>query len=185
MLCPCNMIGKDSRFNRRSIRLPHFDYGTGHAYLVTICTYHRQNYFGSIENGIITLSVTGNLIQEEIETIPKQRDSIELLEWTIMPNHVHFIILIREEGTARCAPTGQRQFGKLTTGTLPVIVRAFKSASSRRFHQTDKRRKPLWQRGYHEHVIRTEDDLRAARQYLIDNPQQWQFDHDNPDCLTK
>jgi len=38
----------------------------------------------------------------------------------------------------------------------------------------------LWQRNYYEHVIRTDDDLDRIRQYILDNPARWGYDHDNP-----
>ena len=38
----------------------------------------------------------------------------------------------------------------------------------------------LWQRNYHEHVIRNEEELHSLRQYIIDNPLQWALDQENP-----
>ncbi|MFQ6027420.1 MAG: transposase [Dehalococcoidia bacterium] len=38
----------------------------------------------------------------------------------------------------------------------------------------------LWQRGYYEHVVRTESELNQVRQYILDNPAKWLEDEDNP-----
>lgn len=38
----------------------------------------------------------------------------------------------------------------------------------------------LWQRGYYEHVLRNENDLRRAREYIVNNPARWSLDRENP-----
>jgi REP element-mobilizing transposase RayT len=37
-----------------------------------------------------------------------------------------------------------------------------------------------WQRNYHEHIIRNEDDLNSIRQYIMENPRLWAEDSLNP-----
>jgi REP element-mobilizing transposase RayT len=39
---------------------------------------------------------------------------------------------------------------------------------------------PVWQRSYYEHVIRNEDELSRAREYVVNNPVRWSIDRDNP-----
>jgi len=38
---------------------------------------------------------------------------------------------------------------------------------------------PFWQRNYYEHVIRYETELQKIRQYIRDNPLQWELDEEN------
>jgi hypothetical protein len=100
-----------------------------------------------------------------------------------MPNHLHGIIVINGRGTARRAPTGER-FGKPTVGSIPTIMRAFKSACTKRINDMrDARGTPVWQRNYYEHVIRDEDDLSRIRQYILDNPARWAEDENNPERM--
>jgi REP element-mobilizing transposase RayT len=40
--------------------------------------------------------------------------------------------------------------------------------------------KRLWQRNYYEHIIRNERALNAIRQYISDNPANWQADQLHP-----
>jgi hypothetical protein len=40
--------------------------------------------------------------------------------------------------------------------------------------------KLIWQRNYYEHVIRTDDELNKTREYIINNPMQWELDQENP-----
>jgi hypothetical protein len=42
----------------------------------------------------------------------------------------------------------------------------------------------VWQRSYHERVIRDEHELAAIRQYVADNPLKWAVDRENPRYLV-
>ena len=64
---------------------------------------------------------------------------------------------------------------------LPEILRGFKTYSSltiNRLRGTPG--KPVWQRNYYEHVVRTENDLDAIRRYIVENPLKWEQDPENP-----
>jgi REP-associated tyrosine transposase len=68
---------------------------------------------------------------------------------------------------------------------LPEIVRGFKTFSSRQINESRNAvGAPLWQRNYYEHVIRNEQSLNRIRQYIMDNPAQWQFDRENPMAMN-
>ncbi len=53
------------RRQRRSIRLPGYDYSQSGAYFVTICTYRRMPIFGQITDGEVALSAEGRIVREE------------------------------------------------------------------------------------------------------------------------
>ena len=38
----------------------------------------------------------------------------------------------------------------------------------------------LWQRNYHDRVVRNDRELRAIREYVANNPAQWTVDEENP-----
>lgn len=68
-----------------------------------------------------------------------------------------------------------------STPTLGAIMRAFKSISAISVNRMIARSgRPVWQRNYYEHIIRSEDDLAAVRQYIADNPMKWEHDKENP-----
>ena len=160
------------KYRRRSVRLKEYDYSKEGAYFVTICTCDRALFF---ENEAIR-AVTQQCWLE----IPKHFPTVQLDEWVIMPNHLHGIVVIVDcRGTACRAPTGK--FGNPTPGSLPTIIRSFKSAVSKRINiLRDTPGAPVLQSNYYEHVIRTEDELNCARQYILDNPLHWEMDEDNP-----
>jgi REP element-mobilizing transposase RayT len=68
-----------------------------------------------------------------------------------------------------------RQINSTKPGSLQTIIRSFKGACTKgaRFHHLADR---VWQRGYHEHIIRKEASLMKIRQYIRDNPTKWQRD---------
>ena len=67
--------------------------------------------------------------------------------------------------------------------TLSVIVRTYKAAVT-----TLCRRERYayfgWQRNYYDHVIRNGAELDRVRQYIQDNPLQWDLGRENP-AVTK
>lgn len=61
------------------------------------------------------------------------------------------------------------------------LVRSFKSAVTQRINLMRRTRTPpIWQRNYHESIIRIEQDLDSVRQYIVNNPYQWVSDEENP-----
>jgi hypothetical protein len=53
-------------------------------------------------------------------------------------------------------------------------MRVFKSRTARAVGR------PIWQRSFHDHVIRDEDDLARVRKYIVENPLAWLLDPENP-----
>ena len=62
---------------------------------------------------------------------------------------------------------------------LSEFVRAFKSFSSRRINQLRKTPSQIWQSRFYDHVIRDENELNRIREYIINNPLQWELDNEN------
>jgi putative transposase len=148
-------------------------------------TQNRECLFGHVLDGEMVSNDAGRMVAEEWMKSADIRNEIELEAFVVMPNHVHGIIVIDGRGTARRAPTCER-FGQPTVGSIPTIVRAFKSACTKQINEL--RGTPgakLWQRNYYEHVIRDEDDLNRIRQYILDNPARWAKDENNPDHLGR
>lgn len=89
------------RFHRRSIRLPEYDYSQEGAYYITICTQYRNCLFGKIRNGKIALSECGRIVDDWWQNIPERYSGVILDEYVIMPNHMHAIIVINDDGICR------------------------------------------------------------------------------------
>ncbi|KPL89058.1 transposase [Ardenticatena maritima] len=180
-----------NRHHRRSIRLKGYDYTQPGAYFVTICTHERAHLFGRVVDGEMVLNAWGEIVRDEWFRTADIRANVELYadEFVVMPNHVHGIIWIVETDLVgaqrRCAPTGPSPGGitpnNVAPGSLGAIVRAFKSAVTRRINiQRNTPGGRIWQRNYYEHIIRTQRALHAIRRYIADNPRRWHLDRHNP-----
>jgi hypothetical protein len=77
--------------------------------------------------------------------------------------------------TRRVAPTGS------APGSVGAIIAQFKSIAIKRIRQRlNAPGLAVWQRNYHEHVIRNEGSLDRIRRYIADNPARWALDRENP-----
>jgi hypothetical protein len=80
--------------NRQSIRLRHHDYAAPGAYFVTINTKRGKHLFGEIVDGIMRLNEMGWIVDRVWNGLPDHYPWIRLDEFIVMPNHIHFIVVI-------------------------------------------------------------------------------------------
>ena len=171
------------KHHRRSIRLKDYDYSQSGAYFITICTHNRECLFGEIVNVGMILNEFGKIAWEEWDNNAKIRKNLVQDEYVVMPNHVHGILFILDENdigaTRRVAPT--ERLSGLASGSIGAIIGQFKSIVTKRVNSI--RGTPgldIWQRNYHEHVIRDKDELLEIREYIANNPIRWAEDENNP-----
>ena len=159
-------------YNRRSIRLPEYDYSQSGYYFVTICTYQKQCLFGEIKHNKIILNQIGNMVTKEWLKSSNIRKEIQLDQWILMPNHIHGIVIIRKNMGASLAPLQKNRLRK--PRSLSTFISGFKSAVTKYIKTIsigDDIR--VWQKNYYESIIRNEEQLNNIRQYIIDNPYKW------------
>ena len=180
MLCP--QTGEAERgllvelHNRRSVRIHGFDYLTPGSYFLTICTKDLRHSFGSVKGGQVCLSAAGEAVHTAWENIPTHFPHTDIDVFVVMPNHLHGILTILEHVDTSGT---ERQLGQVPGGSVPVIVRSFKSAATRAARLATGIAESLWQRNYYEHVVRNEKSLQALRKYIIENPMKWELDELN------
>jgi REP element-mobilizing transposase RayT len=166
---------------RRSIRLPGYDYSQPGFYFVTVCSQRRKPIFGRVVEGEVVLSEEGEIAREEWFRTASLRDYVNLYEneLVVMPNHIHGVIhFVPNVGARRRrAPTDPEKFGSPSVGSLSTVMRAFKSNVTRRINlMYGTPGKVIWQRNYYEHVIRGEEELYRIRRYISENPLRWSQD---------
>ena len=105
--------------------------------------------------------------------LPEFYANVALENFVVMPNHVHGIVVIGEVLRTPEIPHPRKR-------PLSEIIRGFKSMSARRINMRTGSNRPLWQRGYYEHVIRDDADLARIREYIDNNPIAWANDPENP-----
>jgi REP-associated tyrosine transposase len=155
------MNDESQKQHRRSIRLKHYDYAKEGMYFFTICTYKRQFLFGTVANGEMHLNDFGQIVYDEWQKTPEIRHEIQLDLLIVMPNHLHGIVII-----------SNRNVG--ATGGSPFPARINKVRGTPEA--------PVWQRNFYEHVIRDEESLNRIREYILNNPAQWDLDPENPEA---
>lgn len=184
------MVNNPKFHFRRSIRLPDYDYTQSGAYFITICVQDRICRFGEIVNGKVLLNVIGEMVHVEWEKLNRRFPMIELDEFVIMPNHLHGIVHIKGEKTldshGRRPSISESTKGEVCKPALGDIVGAFKSITTNEYISGvqgldwPRFKKRLWQRSYYDHIIRNEKELNEIREYIENNPLQWDLDQDNP-----
>ena len=150
---------------RKSPRIPGYDYSTNCAYFITVCTYEKKQLFGSIGAD----SISARMVERTfLETIQKY-DNVKSHVYVVMPNHFHAIIQI-ERADMESAPT------------ISQIIQSFKRYSTVEYIKLVNENKlprfdgKVWQRSFHDHVVRGEKDYLEIWNYIEGNPSKWEED---------
>ena len=193
------MTYDSTRHHRRSIRLRGYDYRQAGAYFVTICTQNRQYLFGDVVDGQTVLNGPGEMVDTVWCQLPQHYPGVQVDAFVVMPNHIHGIsILLVGAGAPACpgrpqgvAPTdgdpGRPQgVAPMEMMSLSDVMHRFKSLTTARYRQGVVQggwppfRGRVWQRNYHERIIRDDEELGRIRQHIVDNPARWMQDPENP-----
>ena len=153
--------------NRHSLRLQGYDYAQAGAYFITPCVVAKAHLFGEIEDGKMCYNAFGNIAYEVWQFMPERYKHIELGEFVIMPNHTHHILIINSNDNQK---------------TLSDIVGAYKSLVIHHCLEYIKENDlgiqlgNVWQRNYHDHIIRNERSYDIISNYIVNNPMNWDKD---------
>jgi REP element-mobilizing transposase RayT len=183
------MTYERERHHRRSIRLQGYDYSQAGAYFVTVYAESRECLFGKIVNGEMRLNDAGRLVQDVWGNLPNHYAGVDLDAFVVMPNHIHGIVMIVGAGPRACPHTGQPQ-GVAPTLSLPDTVHRCKTLTTNRYMDGVKQHgwplfpRRVWQRNYYEHIIRNDESLNRIREYILNNPVQWEMDRENPTLVS-
>ena len=117
--------------NRRSIRLPGYDYSPAGACFVTVCTQNRECLLRDIVNGEMRLNEAGRVVESVWAGLPGQYAHVGLDTMVMMPNHFHGMMVLTPVGAGfKPVPTPAA-----VRHGLSEIVRALKTISSRRINE--------------------------------------------------
>ncbi len=139
---------------RKPNRMASYDYSSNGAYFITICTDNRKNILCKIVGeGLcalpqIELSPIGRIVDEAVKYINENYDGVTVDNYVIMPNHIHLLILFNYEDSDKTGGHGDPPL------RVYDIIGRFKSFTNNKFDGI------LWQRSFHDHVIRNEKDYR-------------------------
>ena len=163
-------------------RLPYYNYASSSLYFITICTAEREKHLmGEIVNGEMILSDAGKSAEESLGIIPSIADYASVDTFAIMPDHLHAIIFIDNPDEPKDIPELKFSVRKKS---LSNVIRNFKSAATTKIRVLNRdSTMKVWQSRFFDRIVRNEHELNAIRQYIINNPMQWEMDKNRPDNL--
>ena len=100
------------------------------------------------------LTKTGKITEKYLNKISTIYKNVTIDEYIIMPNHIHIILIINEKQEV----------------TISQVIQQLKGIISKELKQT------IWQKLFYEHVIRCEKEYLKIKQYIQNNPYNWEDD---------
>jgi putative transposase len=173
--------------DRQTPRMKDYDYSDPGYYCITICIKNRRKMLGKIADGKMYPNRVGQAIQHVWGTLPQRFAHVQLDEFMLMPNHIHCIVVLVEPpplsvDNAVLARVPQRfharilaQLTKKRYPPLGEVIRTLKAVATYDIHKMGVSAF-AWQTRYYESVLRTEEELTIARQYILANPERWMND---------
>ncbi len=169
-------MDKENKFpKRKRLRLQNYDYSIPGAYFITICTHSRKCTLSRIVGAIhespeAELTEYGKIVDNIINNIPKHcKANVE--QYVIMPNHIHLLVTITDDEELRAI----RESPLRGRSVISKMVGYIKMNASKNIHNKFGYMN-IWQRGFHDHIIRDERDYERISQYIQENPMKWQDD---------
>jgi REP element-mobilizing transposase RayT len=155
---------------RKHPRLKGYDYSQNGMYFITLCVKDRHEMLGTIVGRDVRnappvqLSEYGVIADKHINNINAKNKGVFIDKHLIMPNHIHMIIAVQND------ETGAMRTSRPTNTVIPSIMRSFKGIVTKEIGFS------LWQRSFHDRIIRNEAEYQRIYQYIEENPAHWQDD---------
>ena len=181
---------------RKLPRLRGYDYSRNGAYFLTLCAKNKAHLFGHVvgagvpDGPTVELTPLGNLVQKRLEEMNRVYADFQIAHYVIMPNHIHLLVVLESGPSRTPAPTSagtpgpangesgpSRTPAPTSAGTpgranarIPAFVSTLKRMTNREAGTE------LWQRSYHDHIIRNDVDYLDHWTYIDGNAAKWSED---------
>lgn len=157
--------------SRKPNRLKGHDYSENVVYFITICVQNKEHILSKIAVGegspLPKLTAYGQIVDKYIRQINERYPTVFVEKYVIMPNHIHILAEIYNEpfGTGNPSPT------------INSIIAWMKYQTAKRVNEM--RKTPgvrVWQRSFHDHIVRGQQDYDEIWKYIDENPLRWESD---------
>lgn len=168
--------------NRKRNRLRGYDYSQDNLYFVTNCVKGMVCCLGEIvpiasaaesneidlskSNKIMVLNKYGEIVRDRLLWLTVQYPYVVLVNYVVMPNHVHAIIKIESLRVTNVA---------IKIKSLSSLCGAFKTTSSKLIYQAGCS-DFAWHRFFHDHIIRNDKSFCNISNCIDQNPSNWKSD---------
>ena len=154
-----------NRYRVETTRVKWHNYAEG-TYFVTICTKNKVRYFGEIYDDTMYFTGIGEYAESCVKEINEHFPIAEVLEYVVMPNHIHLLIHIDSSRLS----TDINTFGPQSQN-LASIIRGFKVGVTK--YARSNNMEFSWQDRYHDHIIRNQNELNRISDYIKNNVINW------------
>jgi putative transposase len=179
---------------RKSHRMKEYEYSQSGYYFVTFRTFHNNGYLGKIEGStidrksdkVMALNKNGLIVEFFIKSLEKRYENMLVEQYCIMPNHVHLLIAITDDssilpvGAVQEPPAAETMppsaASKTHRSLLSNAVGYLKMNSAKQIRFKNPYISVVWQRAYHDRIVRNEAELIRIKQYMRENPKRWLVD---------
>lgn len=193
-------------------RLMHHDYNGRGIYMLTFSTANRNPVLGQLAgtNGSydIVLTALGQRVAEEIQCLPRRYPQIQVLDYVVMPDHVHLLLFVREwmpqhlgrvlaSLKAKCSQAWWELQG---AGLLKQATQDQRATQDQQATQNggqgqggscvggtsvppSSRKPSLWEAGYHDRYLMHKGQLQTLFNYIHDNPKRLAIKRMKPDLF--
>jgi REP element-mobilizing transposase RayT len=160
--------------DRKPNRLKEYDYSEPGYYFITICTKNKAEIFGKIYKSETRLNEYGRIVEKNLKNIEVIYENTELDYYVIMPDHLHFIIIIDSN---RDKTEDRKKM------LLSKIIQQFKRQCTVEINKAGYAFE-IWQRSYYDRIIRNEKEMYFIRKYIKENPLVYEIEKGFPENLA-
>ena len=179
-------------YEHKQHRLKNYNYSSNGSYFITICVKNKECLLGDITVAVdaygdrfdahgdrktdnindliclkssgakMVLSDFGHITKKYIETSKSVYQGLSVDNYVIMPNHIHMILSICND-VLICTE-------KPCHDLIPTYVSSLKTLITKEIGFS------IFQRNFHDHIIRNEDEYEKIWDYIDTNPSSWVAD---------
>lgn len=113
----------------------------------------------------VELLAYGRIADKYLHQFNRFYDKITVDQYVIMPNHIHILLLVSENGSPGTSTPTNRQ-----TSAVSHFVSTLKRFCNKEYGNN------IWQRGFYDHIIRNQKDYEEHLRYIHENPIRWYYD---------
>lgn len=184
----------------KNLRANWHDYDGG-MYFVTFNTKDKEHYLGEIADNKMKLSEIGQYANNQLENVSAHYQYAEIPLWVVMPNHIHAIVIIKQEldnvkscnvvarndstDDSTTNPTNHLQNNPIDKNeymsslspkknTLSVVIRGIKSSITK--FANEHSLAFAWQTKYYDRIIRDFDEMNRITEYIENNVVKWDYE---------
>ena len=170
--------------NRHQFRANWHNYNEG-LFFVTLCVDNHRSLFGKINHNAIHLSEIGKIATSLIREIPQHYNQASVLNYVVMPNHIHMKIRIvpnvyicsQSIGCLRESSHTNKLRKFHHNSMLSRIIGSYKSSVTKKCRLNKYQfGTHLWQARFHEHIVKNQNEYEKIMNYIDQNICNWDKD---------